>query len=73
MNQLKLGLAVIGLAMPLVGCAGSVVGDADAGPDPGGGFYYSNNINVGHVNPAPGGLFYRPYIDLGQVKPPGGA
>ena len=72
MNQLKLGLAVIGLAIPLVGCAGSVVGDADAGPDPGGGFYYSGNLNVGHINPAPGSSYYRSYIGVGQVKPSGG-
>ena len=45
MNDLKSGLAVICLAMLLAGCAGAV-GNADAGPDPGGGFYDGPNINV---------------------------
>jgi hypothetical protein len=50
MNKLRLGLVVVGLAMLLAGC-GSVVGDADAGPNPGGGFYTGPNINVGQINP----------------------
>jgi uncharacterized protein YceK len=33
----------------LSGCA-SAVGNAEAGPNPGGGFY-SNNVNVGRINP----------------------
>jgi hypothetical protein len=37
------------LATLLSACAGG--GDADLGPDPGGGFYDGGNINVGHVNP----------------------
>jgi hypothetical protein len=35
----KLALAVICLAMLLAGCGGPLTGDADAGPNPGGGFY----------------------------------
>jgi uncharacterized protein YceK len=50
MSKLKLGAAVVSLVMLLSGCA-SVVGDADAGPNPGGGFYTGSNINVGHINP----------------------
>ncbi len=61
MNKLRLGLAVVGLTTLLAGCA-SAVGDADAGPDPGGGFYY-------HINPSPGDLYYEPYTSLGQLNP----
>jgi uncharacterized protein YceK len=68
MNTLRLVLAVVGLATLLAGCA-SVAGDADVGPDPGGGFYYGSNINVGHINPAPGDLYYHPYTSLGQLHP----
>jgi len=46
-----------------------VVGDADAGPDPGGGFYYGSNISIGHINPSPGDLYYEPYTSLGQLNP----
>ena len=46
MDRLRLGVAVVGLAMLLAGCA-SAVGDADVGPNPGGG----PNINVGQINP----------------------
>ena len=66
MNKLRLGLAVICLGMLLAGCA-SVVGNADAGPDPGGGFYDGPNINVGHINPL--GFRYTPYTSLGQANP----
>jgi hypothetical protein len=66
MNKLGLGLAVICLGMLLAGCA-SVAGNADAGPDPGGGFYDGPNINVGHINPS--GFHYAPYTNLGQVNP----
>ena len=68
MNDLKSGLAVICLAMLLAGCAGAV-GNADAGPNPGGGFYDGSNINVGHINPVRGGFRYAPYTSLGQVNP----
>ena len=68
MNKFRLGLVVVGLATLLAGCA-SAVGDADAGPDPGGGFYYGSNMNVGHINPSPGGPFYQPYTSLGQLNP----
>jgi PBP1b-binding outer membrane lipoprotein LpoB len=41
----KVEMAVVYLAMVLNGCA-SGHGDADAGPDPGGGFYDGPNFNV---------------------------
>ena len=70
MNDLKSGLAVICLAMLLAGCAGArAVGNADAGPNPGGGFYDGPNINVGHINPSRGGFPYAPYTSLGQAYP----
>jgi hypothetical protein len=50
MGRLKLGLVIVGMTALLAGC-GSVVGDANAGPDPGGGFYTGPNINVGQINP----------------------
>jgi hypothetical protein len=56
MDRLKFGLEVVCLAvvlclaMLLAGCV-SAVGDADAGPNPGGGFYSGSNINVGQINP----------------------
>jgi hypothetical protein len=50
MDRLRLGVAVVGLAMLLAGCA-SAVGDADVGPNPGGGFFTGPNINVGQINP----------------------
>jgi hypothetical protein len=57
MSRLKFALEVVVslatllcLGMLLAGCA-SAVGDADAGPNPGGGFYTGPNINVGHINP----------------------
>ena len=68
MNKLRLGLAVVGLAMLLASCA-SVVGDANAGPDPGGGFYEGPNINVGHINPSYGGFYNQPYTSVGQATP----
>jgi hypothetical protein len=58
MDRLRFGLEVVCLAMLLclvmllAGCA-SAVGDADAGPNPGGGFYTAPNINVGQINPPP--------------------
>ena len=48
MDRLRLGMAVVGLAMLLAGCA-SAVGDADVGPNPGGGFYTGPNVNVGQI------------------------
>jgi hypothetical protein len=68
MNDLKNALAIICLAMLLAGCA-RVVENADAGPDPGGGFYDGSNINVGHINPSRGGFQYAPYTTLGQAYP----
>jgi hypothetical protein len=64
MARLRFGLEVVGLAMMLclalilVGCA-SAAGDADAGPNPGGGFYDGPNINVGQINPP---SFYRGHV-----------
>jgi hypothetical protein len=56
------------LSALLGGCA-SVVGDADAGPNPGGGFYDGSNLNVGHINPSRGGFYYPPYTSVGQTNP----
>ena len=46
----QLGLVLACLPMLLAGC-GSVVGDASAGPNPGGGFYGAPNIDIGRINP----------------------
>jgi hypothetical protein len=43
-------LVVVSLLMLLTGCS-SAVGNANLGPDPGGGFYTGSNMNVGHINP----------------------
>ena len=43
-------LVVVCLLLLFTGCS-SAPGNADLGPDPGGGFYTSPNINVGHINP----------------------
>ena len=50
----KLGLAIICSMMLLAGCSGSLKGDANAGPNPGGGFYGSPNIEIGRTNPEAG-------------------
>jgi hypothetical protein len=68
MAYLRTGLAVVCLSALLAGCA-AVVGDADAGPNPGGGFYDGPNINVGHVNPYGGGFYYPSYTSVGQAYP----
>ena len=47
----KLGLAIIASMMLLAGCGGSFKGDANAGPNPGGGFYGAPNIDIGRINP----------------------
>jgi hypothetical protein len=39
------------LAILLAGCGGPLRGDANAGPNPGGGFYDGPNLNVGRINP----------------------
>ena len=64
----QVGLAVIFLAMVLNGCA-SGHGDADAGPDPGGGFYDGHNFDVGEVNPSSGSFYYRANTKVGQATP----
>jgi hypothetical protein len=68
MNRFGIGLAVICLTALLSGCA-SAVGDADVGPDPGGGFYDGGNINVGHINPSSGSFYTAPYTSVGQLYP----
>jgi uncharacterized protein YceK len=68
MKKISFGLVAIFVAMAVNGC-GSVIGDAGAGPDPGGGFYDGPNINVGHVDPVSGGFYYHPYINIGQAVP----
>jgi hypothetical protein len=68
MTYLGKGLAVLCLSVLLAGCA-SVVGDADAGPNPGGGFYDGSNINVGHINPSYGGFYNQSYTSVGQAIP----
>ncbi len=68
MSDFRRGLAAICLSMLLAGCA-SVAGDADAGPNPGGGFYTGSNINVGHINPSYGGFYNQPYTSVGQAPP----
>ena len=64
----KVEMAVVYLAMVLNGCA-SGHGDADAGPDPGGGFYDGPNFNVGEVNPSPGSFYYRADTKVGRATP----
>jgi hypothetical protein len=44
----ELSLITIGLVMLLAGCER---GNADIGPNPGGGFYSPSNIDNGRVNP----------------------
>lgn len=56
------------LTMLLAACS-SAIGDADAGPNPGGGYYDGPNINVGHVNPWRGGYDDRAYTVVGQAHP----
>jgi hypothetical protein len=68
MKNLRSALVIAWLAMSLGGCSG-VVGDADAGPNPGGGYYDGPNINVGHVNPWLGGYDSRVYTSVGQAYP----
>jgi hypothetical protein len=68
MNKIKAGLAILFLAVLLDGC-GSAIGDADAGPNPGGGFYGGHNLNVGHVNPVDRGFSYGAYTSVGQATP----
>jgi uncharacterized protein YceK len=45
---MTLVLALVCLVLLLSGCA-LMVESAEAGPNPGGG-YYTHNVNVGHVN-----------------------
>src|SRR5205814_1652690 len=47
----KVALVMIGLAVLLAGCGGSLRDDASAGPNPGGGFYGAPNIDIGRINP----------------------
>ena len=70
MTDPRRGLAVVCLSVVLAGCA-SVVGDADAGPNPGGGFYEGSNINVGHINLSYGSFYNQPDTSVGQATPYG--
>jgi hypothetical protein len=47
----KLAPAFICIAILLTGCGSPLRADANAGPNPGGGFYGGPNINVGRINP----------------------
>jgi hypothetical protein len=67
MSKMRAGLGVLFLTMLLNGCA-SAVGDADAGPDPGGGFYDGSNMNVGHVDPVAGSVRDIGFSLLGQAS-----
>jgi hypothetical protein len=44
----RLALIIIGLVILLAGCQR---GNAELGPNPGGGFYSPSNIDNGRVNP----------------------
>jgi hypothetical protein len=66
MITVRAGLALLLLATLLNGCA-SAIGNADAGPDPGGGFYKGSNMNVGHVDPVAGNIRHVGFPQLGQV------
>jgi len=75
MKNLRFVPLVACLAMLLAACS-SAVGNADAGPNPGGGFYDGPNANVGHVNPWPGSYVDRAYraytgayTSVGQAHP----
>jgi hypothetical protein len=48
-TRLRSTIGGLVFASLLSACAAG--GDANLGPDPGGGFYDGGNINVGHVNP----------------------
>jgi hypothetical protein len=50
MTSSKLVLAC--LLVLFTGCS-SAVGNANLGPNPGGGFYTGPNMNVGQINPSP--------------------
>ena len=47
----KLAPAVICIAILLTGCGSPLRPDANAGPNPGGGFYGAPNMNFGRINP----------------------
>jgi hypothetical protein len=47
----KIWLVVMCSIILLTGCAGGLRGDANAGPNPGGGFYGAPNIDIGRINP----------------------
>jgi hypothetical protein len=49
MTKLRSAIGGLVLASLLSACVAG--GDADLGPDPGGGFYDGGNINVGQINP----------------------
>jgi hypothetical protein len=49
MLKLRPPIVAILLSLLLSACGG--VGNADLGPNPGGGFYDGPNLNVGQINP----------------------
>jgi hypothetical protein len=67
MPNLRSAIVALFSSFLLSACAAS--GDADLGPDPGGGFYDGPNMNVGHVNPASGGFYESPYVNVGLINP----
>jgi hypothetical protein len=46
----KYKFTVVCLLVLFTGCS-STIGNAELGPNPGGGFYTGPNINVGQINP----------------------
>ena len=47
----KVRVAIICLTVLLARSDGSLHGYANAGPNPGGGFYEAPNIDIGRINP----------------------
>jgi hypothetical protein len=66
MNGFRSGLSVWLLAT-LLGGRASVIGNADAGPDPEGGYYDGSNMNVGHINSVYGGFPYAAYTTIARA------
>ena len=64
MKNPQFAVVIACLIMLLAACS-SAVGNADAGPNPGGGYYGGPNVNVGHVNPWPGSYETRAHSTVG--------
>ena len=69
MKNLRFAVVIACLTMLLAACS-SAVGDVDAGPNPGGGYYDGPNVNVGHVNPWPGSHESQVYSTVGWRNHP---